>query len=57
MTPALNPSLLPKAPAATERPARDADERLPVPQALMIIVVLAALCWFGLGALVAWLFG
>jgi hypothetical protein len=57
MSPALNPSLLPKVPVAAERPAGDADDRLPVPQALMVIVLLASLSWVALGALVAWLAG
>lgn len=57
MSPALNPSLLPRVPAATERPADGADDRLPVPQALMLIVLLATLSWVVIGALVAWLVG
>lgn len=57
MSPAVNPSLLSDVPLAADRYGRDADERLPVQQALMIIVLLASICWLGVGAMVAWLIG
>lgn len=57
MTPALHPSFVPKSPARADRSADDADERLPAPQALMVIVALATMCWLVVGALVAWLVG
>lgn len=57
MSPAINPSLLPDLPLSADRPERRSDERLPVPQALMLIVLLASLCWLGIGTAVAWLLG
>lgn len=55
MSHAIHPSLT-SPPIANHLDAGD-SQRLPVPQALAVIAVLASSLWLGIGAIVLWLAG